>query len=138
MTSLAPMHCNSCFEKVLLQALWREVLGLEMWWKYCEDIDGTLWKGKGYQHFYIVESVRYKDINELIYQMSTMVIGQTNWNHCLNLKLDLHSNGVLAMMADSSVDSYIFWGLNVTSQKQLSMRNVKRCHAMKFHVIYVL
>ena len=99
MTSLIPTHCNGCFEKVLLQALWREVLGLEMWWKYCEDIDGTLWKGKGYQHFYIVESVRYKDINELIYQMSTMVIGQTNWNHCLNLKLDLHSTGVLAMMA---------------------------------------
>ena len=62
MTSLAPMHCNGCFKKVLLQALWREVLGLEMWWKYCEDIDGTLWKGKGYQHFYIVERVRYKDV----------------------------------------------------------------------------
>ena len=67
------------------------------------------------------------------YQISIMVIGQINWNHCLNLKLDLHSNGVLA-----SVDSYIFWGLNVTSQKQLSMRHVKGCHAMKFHVIYVL
>ena len=83
--------------------------------------------------------VRNKDINELIYQMSTVVIGQTNWNHCLNLKLDLHSNDVLAMMADSSVDYiYIFWGLDVTSQKQLSMKHVKGCHAMIFHVMYVL